>query len=492
MTAITDHLVKGSTYESELGSWIEQEKAAIEFIKAVGSLWFEKSVELVIFRNNLLDRSSSEILNLHLYAKTMVKQPITIFDTVLLANELLKLDLAAPSRIDIGRLCAEWLAEKSAFASAGDFVNKKLAGFIGSDKSNSQPKDVVLYGFGRIGRLAARELIAQAGKGQQLRLRAIVTRSNTAEDITKRADLLRTDSVHGPFPGTIIEDLENKALIVNGHTIKFIAAKNADEIDYEAYGIKDALIIDNTGVVRDRDGLAKHLKSKGAAKVLLTAPGKGNIPNVVYGVNQTTLNIEDEQIFSAASCTTNAIIPVLKVIEDGLGIDHGHIETIHSYTNDQHLLDNYHPKYRRGRSAALNMVITETGAGSAVTKVLPILKGKLTANSVRVPTPNVSLAILSLTVKRTTTKEEVNELLKAAALKGELVEQIQYYYSNELVSSDVVGNPCPSVFDSQATLVSDDAKSIVLYVWYDNEYGYTRQVIRLAKYVSEVIPLRYY
>ncbi len=491
MTMIIDPLVKGSTYESELGSWIEQEKAAIEFIKAVGGLWFEKSVELVIFRNQLLDRSSSEILNLHLYAKTMVNQPITIFDTALLTNELQKLELA-PSRIDIGRLCAEWLAEKASFASAGDFVSKKLGGFIGSDKNKLKPKDVVLYGFGRIGRLAARELISQAGKGMQLRLRAIVTRTNSNEDITKRADLLRTDSVHGPFPGTIIEDLENKSLIVNGHTIKMIAAKNPDEIDYESYGIKDALIIDNTGVVRDRDGLAKHLKSKGANKVLLTAPGKGNIPNVVYGINQATLDIEKEQIFSAASCTTNAIIPVLKVIEDGLGINHGHIETIHSYTNDQNLLDNYHPKYRRGRSAALNMVITETGAGSAVTKVLPILKGKLTANSVRVPTPNVSLAILSLTVNRTTSKEEVNELLKSAALKGDLVEQIQYYYSNELVSSDVIGNPCPSVFDSQATLVSDDAKSIVLYVWYDNEYGYTRQVIRLAKYVAEVIPLRYY
>jgi len=484
-------MVKGSSYESELGSWIEQEKAAIELIKAVGALWFEKSVELIIFRNQLIDRSSSEIMNLHLYAKQMVKQQINIFDTVMLANELLKLDLA-PSRIDIGRICSEWLTEKANHKSAADFVGKKLTGYIGKEKNKLKPKDVVLYGFGRIGRLAARELIAQAGKGQQLRLRAIVTRSNSAEDITKRADLLKTDSVHGPFPGTIIEDLENKAIIVNGHTIKMIAAKNPDEVDYESYGIKDALLIDNTGISRDREGLSKHLKSKGISKVLLTAPGKGDIPNVVYGINQTKLEIEKEQIFSAASCTTNAIIPVLKVIEDGLGINHGHIETIHSYTNDQNLLDNYHPKYRRGRSAALNMVITETGAGSAITKVLPALKGKLTANSVRVPTPNVSLAILSLTVNKTTSKEEVNDLLKAAALKGDLVEQIQYYYSNELVSSDVVGNPCPSVFDSQATLVSDDKKSIVLYVWYDNEYGYTRQVIRLAKYVAEVIPLRYY
>lgn len=491
MAIATEPMIKKTTYESELGSWIEQEKAAIDLIKAVGDLWFEKSVELIIFRNQLIDRSSSEIMNLHLYAKQMVKQPITIFDTAMLANELLKLNLA-PSRIDIGRLCSEWLNEKANYKTAGDFVGKKLADFIGKEKSKLKPKDVVLYGFGRIGRLAAREIIAQAGKGMQLRLRAIVTRSNSNEDITKRADLLKTDSVHGPFPGTIIEDLENKALIINGHTVKMIAAKNPDEVDYESYGITNALLIDNTGVARDRAGLSKHLKSKGISKVLLTAPGKGDIPNVVYGINQSKLEIEKEQVFSAASCTTNAIIPVLKVIEESLGINHGHIETIHSYTNDQNLLDNYHPKHRRGRSAALNMVITETGAGSAITKVLPVLKGKLTANSVRVPTPNVSLAILALTVKNETDKEAVNEILKNAALKGDLVEQIQYYYSNELVSSDVIGNPCASVFDSQSTLVSEDKKSIVLYVWYDNEYGYTRQVIRLAKYIAEVIPLRYY
>jgi glyceraldehyde 3-phosphate dehydrogenase len=491
MAIAIEPMAKASNFESELGSWIEQEKAAIELIKAVGDLWFEKSVELIIFRNQLIDRSSSEIMNLHLYAKDMVKQPITIFDTVMLANELLKLDLA-PSRIDIGRLCGEWLAEKKKHKSAVDFIGSKLTDFIGKEKKQLKPKDVVLYGFGRIGRLAAREIISQAGQGMQLRLRAIVTRSNSSEDITKRADLLKTDSVHGPFPGTIIEDLENKTLIVNGHTIKMIAAKNPDEIDYESYGIKDALLIDNTGVVRDRDGLSKHLKSKGISKVLLTAPGKGDIPNVVYGINHKKLEVGKEKVFSAASCTTNAIIPVLKVIEEALGISHGHIETIHSYTNDQNLLDNYHPKQRRGRSAALNMVITETGAGSAITKVLPALKGKLTANSVRVPTPNVSLAILSLTINKTVDKEMVNQIIKDAALKGDLVEQIQYYYSNELVSTDVIGNPCASVFDSQSTLVSEDKKSIVLYVWYDNEYGYTRQVIRLAKYVAEVTRLTYY
>lgn len=477
-------------YEKKLSGWIEDEKAAIGIISYVGHLWFDKSVELIIFRNQLVDRSASEILNLHQYAKNIVKQPLNVQDTLALIKEMTKLDLA-PSRIDVGRLGAEWIKEASSYKSITEFVTDKLSGFIGEDKNVITPKDVVLYGFGRIGRLAARELIAQAGKGEQLRLRAIVTRSNSAEDITKRADLLRTDSVHGPFPGTVIEDLENKCLIINGHKVDMIAAKNAEDIDYTAYGINDALVIDNTGVARDREGLSKHLLSKGVGKVLLTAPGKGDIPNVVYGVNHTAYDA-NEKIFSAASCTTNAIVPVLAAIDKTLGVVRGHIETIHSYTNDQNLLDNYHPKYRRGRSAALNMVITETGADKAVAKVLPQLAGKLTGNAVRVPTPDVSLAILNLTLNKEVTKEEINETMKDAALKGDLVEQIQYSYSNELVSTDLVGNPCASIFDSPATIVGKDKKNAVLYVWYDNEYGYTRQVIRFAKQLAGVIRLRYY
>lgn len=478
-------------YEAELKEWIRYEKAATELIKTVCDLWLDKSVELIVFRRELYNKSISEILDIHDYANKIVRKPISIMDTLLIAKEIAKLDLS-PARIDLGKLTNEWIQEKTSFENETAFVTNKLGNFIGKEKRVLEPKDVVLYGFGRIGRLAARELITQAGKGEQLRLRAIVTRSNSETDIVKRADLLRTDSVHGPFPGTIDVDVANKALIINGHYVQMIAAKTPEEIDYTAHGIDNALVIDNTGVSRDRDGLGKHLKAKGVAQVLLTAPGKGDIPNIVHGVNQEKFDIKKENIFSAASCTTNAIVPVLKVIEDTLGIHHGHIETIHSYTNDQNLLDNYHKKYRRGRSAALNMVITETGAGSAITKVIPGLKGKFTANAVRVPTPNVSLAILNLTVNRETSKEEVNAILREASLNGDLVEQIQYSYSNELVSSDIVGNHCASVVDSPATLISDDKKSTVIYVWYDNEYGYTRQVIRLSKYLADVIRLRYY
>lgn len=479
-----------AAYETQLNDWIVQEKAAIELIGTIGKLWFEKSIELILFRNQLVDRSVSEIMNLHLYAKNIVKKTISVNDTLAIATAINNAAVC-PSRVDIGKLAFEYQQEKANFKSVDEFIGNKLKDLIGA-KSTVTPKDVVLYGFGRIGRLAARELISQAGKGEQLRLRAIVTRGSSNDDIVKRADLLRTDSVHGNFPGTVIEDLENKALIINGHTVHMIDAKNPEDVDYTAYGINDALVIDNTGVFRDDVELSRHLKAKGVSKVLLTAPAKGNVPNVVHGINHETVDTKNGQIFSAASCTTNAIMPILYVIDKELGIQKGHIETVHSYTNDQNLLDNYHKKYRRGRSAALNMVITETGAESALKKVLPHLAGKFTANSVRVPTPNVSLAILNLNINKEVTRDEVNEIIRKYALNGALVEQIQYAFSNELVSSDVIGNPCPSVFDSNATIISPDKKSIVLYVWYDNEYGYTRQVIRFSKHIAEVRRATYY
>jgi glyceraldehyde 3-phosphate dehydrogenase len=492
MTLETMEPTKGhakNSYENELNEWIGHEKAALDLINIIGKLWFERSIELILFRNQLVDRSASEIINLHHYAKNVVGKTITVGDSLKLAEEIYRMDIC-PSRVDIGKLGFEWQQEHANFPNAADFLKKQLKELL-EKKPSIQPKDVVLFGFGRIGRLAARELIAQAGKGEQLRLRAIVTRGNSDAEIIKRADLLRTDSVHGQFPGTIIEDLEKKALIINGHTVYMIDAKNPEDVDYTSYGINEALLIDNTGVFRDKAELSRHLKAKGISKVLLTAPAK-DIPNVVHGVNHKTVDIKADNIFSAASCTTNAIMPVLKVTHEKLGIVRGHIETVHSYTNDQNLLDNYHKKYRRGRSAALNMVITETGAESALKKVLPELSGKFTANSVRVPTPNVSLAILSMTIEKEATKDMVNDLIKDAALNGALVEQIQYMNSNELVSTDVIGNPCPSVFDSQATIVGPDKKNIVLYVWYDNEYGYTRQVIRFSKHIAEVRRLVYY
>jgi glyceraldehyde 3-phosphate dehydrogenase len=299
------------------------------------------------------------------------------------------------------------------------------------------------------------------------------------------------DSVHGPFPGVVLEDHDKGCLVINGQEVQLIEAASPEEADYERYGIKDALVIDNTGVFRDKEALSRHLKSKGASKVLLTAPG-GGVPNVVYGLNHKEFNIDETDIWSAASCTTNAISPILSVIDEAFGIEKGHIETVHAYTNDQNLLDNFHKKHRRGRSAAINMVITETGAGKAVTKVMPRFENKLTANAVRVPTPNGSLAIMNLSLSKEVSRETVNATMKKAALEGNLVNQIRFSIEPELVSNDIIGNTCCAVFDSPATIVSQDGKSTTVYIWYDNEFGYTKQVLRMAKYISKVRRLIYY
>ena len=469
-------------YKTELSHWIEKEKAASELSNIVSRLVLEHSTELVMFRNRMTNINSSEVLNLHDYARQFVQQNITIKHTLPLAKSILELEIKN-AKIDLGKLAYLWLKSSYKEDDLTAFVKDKLWHFNNGDNKLS-PKDVVLYGFGRIGRLVARELFLQDGAGDQLRLRAIVSRSNSDKDIIKRASLLRTDSVHGVFNANVKEDFKNKALIINGRSVKMIAASSPDNIDYTEYGIDNALVIDNTGVYRDKEALSLHLKSKGVSKVLLTAPGKG-VPNIVFGVNHE-INIDQNDIFSAASCTTNAITPILEVLENNLGVVKGHIETIHAYTNDQNLVDNMHSKYRRGRAAALNMVITETGAGKAVTKAIPTLEGKLTSSAIRVPTPNGSLAILNITTEKTSTIESINELIREAAFDSKLVEQIRFSINNELVSSDIVGDSCPSIYDSPATQISKDGKTIVLYVWYDNEYGYTRQVLRLAKHIARV------
>ncbi|MFA5575018.1 MAG: glyceraldehyde-3-phosphate dehydrogenase [Brumimicrobium sp.] len=478
-------------FEEHLDAHVKRERAAVRLSSMTGQLLYEKGVELVFFRNHLVDLSVAEILNLHKYALSVIGKPVDIDVSSSLAKALTTIDLA-PSKLDIGRLAYEYSQEKENYNdNQVAFLKDKLRDFIGPDKFKMNPRDVVLYGFGRIGRLAARELIKQAGKGQQLRLRAIVTRNTDPVILEKRAALLRNDSVHGAFDGSVELDVESKVMRINGMSVQMIEAKNPEDIDYTEYGINNALVIDNTGVFNDKESLERHLQSKGVSRVILTAPGKG-IPNIVYGINQEDLDLEKQKIFSAASCTTNAISPILKVVNDKFGVVKGHVETIHAYTNDQNLLDNMHKKPRRGRSAAINMVITSTGAGKAVTKVIPDLDGKLTANAVRVPTPNGSLAILSLELGREVNVEEINKAIKEEALNGKLINQIYYSVDDEMVSNDIIGNTCCSVFDSPSTLVSNDKKNVVLYTWYDNEFGYTKQVIRLAKYVAKVRRLIYY
>ena len=364
-----------------------------------------------------------------------------------------------------------------------DYLNKELESVIDVETVRpDEPKSIVLYGFGRIGRLLARMMTQTTGPGNYFRIKAIVIRKASDDDIFKRASLLSRDSVHGPFDGTVRVDEENTSLVVNGNAIKVIYASNPDEVKYAEHNIIDPIVIDNTGVWRDEDSLSKHLKS-GASKVILTAPAKGDIKNIVFGINDDILNDKDA-IISAASCTTNAIVPVLKAINDEYSIKGGHIETVHAYTNDQNLIDNFHKGDRRGRGAPLNMVITTTGAVKAVAKALPELEGKLTGNAIRVPTPNVSLAILSLQLNKEVSVTDVNNYLRTVAFHSQYREIIGYVNSSEIVSTDFYSSPFASVIDSQATIASN--KSITLYCWYDNEYGYSKQVLGLVKKVANI------
>ena len=477
-----------SSANTELESWREKEIKTLQLIQIIGSLRFEKSIELILFRQGIYNSNISTILQNHEFAFNYINQELPIGVTLELAKSIQNLEQLAPSKVDLGRLGVEWISNNLPLDQMSEFVKNSLKDFINVEPRNAAPRDVVLYGFGRIGRLAARRIINSTGNGNQLRLKAIVIRPKLKDqyaESVKRAALLKSDSVHGEFGGSVKVSEDGSQLLINGNQVQMIYASSPEEVDYTKFGIQNALVIDNTGVWRDRDGLSRHLRP-GVAQVLLTAPAKGDVPNIVFGANERTVNFDNENIISAASCTTNAIVPVLKVLQDHYGVDRGHVETIHAYTNDQNLLDNFHKKPRRGRGAPINMVLTTTGAASAVAKVIPELAGKLTGNAIRVPTPNVSLAILSLTLHNQTSIDELNRVLKEATLHGDLVEQIHYSTSTEYVSSNAIGMTSTSVLDAPSNIVSKDGKNITIYLWYDNEYGYTCQVVRLAKFAAKV------
>ena len=465
--------------QDNLDNWRAHEALAEQMIPLIGGLYRDHDVVLYSFGRKLTRQSAVGILRAHRFARQITGTELLVTDTMSIVSALADMNLDS-AKIDVGELATEFAASNGDDVEA--FLGERLAEVTtGNGRLLAEPTDVVLYGFGRIGRLLTRILIDRTGSGEKLRLRAIVLRPGGENDLQKRASLLRRDSIHGRFDGTITVDNENNAIIANGNVIKIIYANNPEEIDYTEHGIDNAIVVDNTGVWRDEEGLGKHLQSTGVSKVLLTAPGKGDIKNVIFGVNHEVIE-DSDNIISAASCTTNAIVPVLKVMDDTFGIDSGHVETIHSYTNDQNLTDNFHTKERRGRSAPLNMVITETGAAKAVVKALPQLDGKLTGNAIRVPTPNVSLAILNLNLSAATDAEALNTRLRDASLSVELREQIDYTTSVEVVSSDLVGAERAGIVDSAATIV--DGKRCVLYVWYDNEAGYSYQVVRVIQHLA--------
>ncbi|MDA8885437.1 glyceraldehyde-3-phosphate dehydrogenase [Porticoccaceae bacterium] len=465
--------------------WKQREALSESMIPVIGKLYRERNVSTYMYGNNMVNKSVIDLMKSHRFVRQVEMNELSEFDTAPMLDAIAKLQLG-PAHLDLGKMVVKFQKGGNG-RSIQDFVHDELAEIVGSDiKPLPEPQDVVLYGFGRIGRLVARILIDKAGGGDVLRLRAIVIRKSKLDnDLEKRAALLRRDSVHGSFKGTIRVLNESNTLVVNGNPIKVIYANNPEEIDYTEYGINNALIVDNTGVWKDNAGLGGHLRP-GASRVLLTAPAGDDIPNIVYGINHHEITPE-RKIISAASCTTNAIVPVLKCLLDEYGINNGHVETVHAYTNDQNLIDNYHKGDRRGRSAALNMVLTSTGAAKAVAKAIPELKGKLTGNAIRVPTPNVSMAILNLQLGRETSVEDLNEFLRQKALHSSLQQQIGYTVSTEAVSTDFVGSRQACVLDSQATIV--DGNSCVLYCWYDNEFGYSCQVVRcLEKFAGVVWP----
>lgn len=461
--------------------WSGKIAVAEELVPLIGRLYRDSGIVLSVHGRSLLNLSPIDIVRIHRFARHVDGHSLDIDFTARLVRSTIALSPGTAS-IDVARM-------SSAFHASGDtalesFVSSELADIANRQADNpTRGRDVVLYGFGRIGRLVARILLSRSSDIGGLRLRAIVVRRGGATDLVKRASLLRRDSVHGPFNGSITVDEHTNRIVANGTSIQVIYANDPAAIDYTEYGITDAIVVDNTGRWRDDEGLRQHLESTGVDRVLLTAPGKGDLKNIVYGINDSTID-DSDRVITAASCTTNAITPVLKVINDAYGVAYGHVETVHSFTNDQNLIDNFHDGDRRGRSAVLNMVITETGAASAVAKALPELAGKLTGNAIRVPTPNVSLAILNLTLDRAVATADLNAFLRDMSLNSDLRHQIDYIESAEVVSTDFLGSRRAGIVDGLATITSGN--HAVVYVWYDNEYGYSHQVVRVLEKMGGV------
>lgn len=468
MTAHPDHFA----------DWKRREALAEAMIPVIGRLYRERDVTILVHSRSLVNKSAISILKTHRYVRQIETRELGIDETSAILDIVAALDLG-PSRIDIGKLAVAFAAQEG--GTLEEFVTAEVAGAIGAVRRD-EPTDVVLYGFGRIGRLLARLLIEKAGSGNGLRLRAVVVRKGSEDDLKKRASLLRRDSIHGQFNGSIHLEEDRNVICANGNQIQVIYSDDPTTVDYTEYGIKDAILIDNTGKWRDREGLSKHLRP-GIRKVVLTAPGKGDVKNIVHGVNQATIEDADD-VISCASCTTNAIVPPLKAIDDEFGIIHGHVETVHSFTNDQNLLDNFHKGDRRGRSAPLNMVLTETGAASAIKKAMPDFGAHISGSSIRVPTPDVSMAILNLALKRETTAEELNNYLRQVSLHSDLKRQIDFTTSSDAVSTDFVGSRHASIVDANATIVNGN--NAIVYLWYDNEFGYSCQVVRVVQHISGV------
>lgn len=465
--------------------WNAQLELAEEMIPVIGRLHRRDGVVAGVHGRRLVNRSAIDIVRAHRFARHVDGAPLPLEESLAILRAF-DVDRRGPASLDLGAFAARLRTDPDPDPERGAAAAIAAALRTAGAQGPLPTTDVVLYGFGRIGRLLARILISHQSRSTGLRLRAIVVRESTGpDDLVKRASLLRRDSVHGPFDGTITVDEAAETITANGTVIAVIRAADPSAVDYSAHGIDDAIIVDNTGRWRTDVELRRHLESPGASRVLLTAPGKGDVPNVVHGINGE--DAEQADVVAAASCTTNAVAPVLAALHAEYGVVRGHIETVHSFTNDQNLTDNFHRADRRGRAAPLNMVITETGAARAVAKAVPALQGRLTANAIRVPTPDVSLAILNLRLGRAVGRDDVNGFLREVSLSSALRSQVDYVESPEFVSTDVLGSRFAGVVDGLATQATGD--DVVLYVWYDNEFGYSYQVVRVLETMSRAHPV---
>lgn len=331
---------------------------------------------------------------------------------------------------------------------------------------------VAINGFGRIGRLVARAILERPDSGLEL-----VTINDLA-DAKSNAWLFSRDSVHGKYPGTVSAD--GNDLVIDGKRVKVTAEKDPANLPHKDNGVE--LVLECTGFFTDRVSAQKHIDA-GARKVLISAPGKNVDLTVVFGVNHDKLEA-GHTIVSNASCTTNCLAPVAKVLNDSVGIERGLMTTVHAYTNDQKILDQIHPDLRRARAAAMNIIPTTTGAARAVGEVLPELKGKLDGSAIRVPVPDGSLVDLTFTPKRDTTREEINSILKAASESGPL-KGVLVYSDEPLVSIDIVHTPASSTVDSLETAVID-GKLVRVVSWYDNEWGFSNRMVDTASAMAKL------
>lgn len=451
---------------------------AHEMIPIIKRLHRDYNVVLSIFSQALLGADDIGVVRAHRFARHVVDRPLSMQSTLDILRVLDSLELV-PASLDLGSLVVRFNRDPEGDLEA--FLRAQLTDII-DKRSARHHRDVVLYGFERVGRMIARLLIARDSEYAGPRLRAIVVPPRGNDTVSIGA-LLRRDSVHGQFAGSVIVDEEAGTVTANGVEIQVITTEDAASVDYAAHGIEHAIVVDNSRESQDRAGLEQHLAASGVERVVLVGRGEGDVKNVVYGINDH--EITDDQagkVVATASCTTNAVATILSALDGRYGIRHAHIESVHAYTSDQSLLDEYHSSPRRGRAANLNIVPASTGAEQAVAEVLPALQGKVTAAAVRVPVPDVSMAALNLALDKNVDRDGLNNYLRKVSLYSTMKQQVDFTTSPTVVSSDFAGSDYNCIVDGATTMAHDNHVSV--RIWYDNDVSHARQSLRIIEHIA--------